>query len=542
MTTLLHNEGVTVPKTFTVESRSNRRHFYFRQTPATLESKNLSLMGLFELRCRDQYVVGAGSIHPKTGLPYQVVEDVEIVPFPDKLLKALQWLKGESSLKVDRIKVKLADGQKVSQGERHYALRDFCARQTADVAVWEDDSLQELFTRAWEFNLNHCEPPHTERHVAELVNWFEGKKPADKGIAISMKIWKNLPGPKVETKKSKFLLPRKDDNPNFGHWWPRRTTSLCAAPSGTGKTVLLAHICENLRLGQSVLGHTPVNLEYRFLMVDRTLEELEESLDGKGLDAAEVLKRAKEIDLLDSKTPPAEHITAAQQAWEREGCMPDLLVLEGADLWCPEATGMKETKQFLKTVAVVAQKWDIAILATVGAPKQKGSKKDRYTLTRDRVFGSVAWGRLTSTLLDISLTVEEDPDSIRLIQVLPRTGRRERFYFEFEDGRLVYRDGPKAEPPTVKPDGVEETERLKMGGKHGQFITYLETQPVGTVISPAELPYFGSPAAIRRMLAELAHPVTGWVTKRAGIGRASPRWEVTHQNRDSNHDLKADSK
>ena len=107
---------------------------------------------------------------------------------------------------------------------------------------------------------------------------------------------------------------------------------------------------------------------------------------------------------------------------------------------CPEATGMKETKKFLKTVAAVAQKWDIAILATVGAPKQKGNKKDRYTLTRDRVFGSVAWGRLTSTLLDISLTVEEDPDSVRLIQVLPRTGRRERFYFEFEDGRLVYRD------------------------------------------------------------------------------------------------------
>ena len=96
---LLKNEGATIPETFTVESRPGRRHFYFLQTPGTRESKNLSLPGLFELRCRDQYVVGAGSIHPKTGMPYQIVQDVQIVPFPADLLKALQHLKGESSLK-----------------------------------------------------------------------------------------------------------------------------------------------------------------------------------------------------------------------------------------------------------------------------------------------------------------------------------------------------------------------------------------------------------------------------------------------------------
>ena len=33
----------------------------------------------------------------------------------------------------------------LSEGERHYALRDFCARQSADVPEWEGESLQDRF-------------------------------------------------------------------------------------------------------------------------------------------------------------------------------------------------------------------------------------------------------------------------------------------------------------------------------------------------------------------------------------------------------------
>lgn len=65
--------------TFTVKSRENRRHFYF--ISPDIQSKIVLKCGeehYGEIISLGSQVVGANSIHPKTGLPYEIVNDVEI--------------------------------------------------------------------------------------------------------------------------------------------------------------------------------------------------------------------------------------------------------------------------------------------------------------------------------------------------------------------------------------------------------------------------------------------------------------------------------
>ena len=97
-----HETGKKFPQTLLVRSSVvddgagrpiTKGHWYFYQTPRTLaltgnipESKT---GGLFSLRVHNQYVTSIGSIHPKTGLPYEIAEDFPIAPIPDDLL---DWL------------------------------------------------------------------------------------------------------------------------------------------------------------------------------------------------------------------------------------------------------------------------------------------------------------------------------------------------------------------------------------------------------------------------------------------------------------------
>lgn len=82
--------GQEIPDTFSVRSRPGRGHFYWKQTAASIAMGNLSQSyvknGDWSARVDNQYVVGPGSIHPESKLPYEALGDDPIVPAPDWLV------------------------------------------------------------------------------------------------------------------------------------------------------------------------------------------------------------------------------------------------------------------------------------------------------------------------------------------------------------------------------------------------------------------------------------------------------------------------
>jgi hypothetical protein len=79
-------------KTFTVQSRPGRYHFYFAQTPESRACGSITQKEIpfGSLRQNNAYVVAPGSIHPTTGEPYTVHDSSPIIPIPTRLIDWLQ--------------------------------------------------------------------------------------------------------------------------------------------------------------------------------------------------------------------------------------------------------------------------------------------------------------------------------------------------------------------------------------------------------------------------------------------------------------------
>jgi hypothetical protein len=84
---------------------------------------------------------------------------------------------------------------------------------------------------------------------------------------------------------------------------------------------------------------------------------------------------------------------------------------------------------------------DVAVIATVGSPKQKG--KDKYT-GRDALFGSAALARKSETIVTVGWTDDDDPNSVRKVVVMPRTGQSETLFFTWLNGRFDLTKEPQA--------------------------------------------------------------------------------------------------
>jgi hypothetical protein len=114
--------------------------------------------------------------------------------------------------------------------------------------------------------------------------------------------------------------------------------------------------------------------------------------------------------------------------------------IEGLDLWIPDMNKMSVVAPIVDSLQRIATRYNVALIATVGAPKQKG--KDRY-FGRDGLFGSAALARKVETVVLMSLHNEEDPNSVRRCWVLPRAGKAEVMYFTWAPEGLVLCDKPE---------------------------------------------------------------------------------------------------
>jgi hypothetical protein len=239
-------------------------------------------------------------------------------------------------------------------------------------------------------------------------------------------------------------------------WFPLADISLIGGSSGVGKTYWLMTLLEKIRRGSEVWGHTSTARDYRVLMMDRGVKAMRRTLDKLAL-SAEAKQR---IIRVTGKQQVAGPVAVMKEETERNPGA-EAWFIEGLDLWLKEAAKMNEVSQVLDSLQRLATRRNIAIIASVGAPKEKtaeGRDTERYR-GRDALFGSVAWGRKSETIVLISKT-DNDPlqdNCPRQYSVLVRNGWSEHFWMSFKDGELqmVARPEPKEQP-------VKATKRTKV--------------------------------------------------------------------------------
>ena len=228
-------------------------------------------------------------------------------------------------------------------------------------------------------------------------------------------------------------------------WFPLREISVIGAPSGAGKTSWTLPLLERTRQGLDVWGRQTTQRDYRVLMGDRSKASVRRTVKAMGL-TDETLKRIIRLTTEQALADPADVLEALAE--QNPGVR--TWFIEGLDMWIPDPNKMPVVAPALDRLQRVAQRHNLCLLASVGAPKQKGNEKDRYH-GRDGLFGSAAWARKADTVVLLSLYNEKDPNSVRVCWVLSRNGKAERRFFTWMGGQLAECDEPvEGEPESLQ--------------------------------------------------------------------------------------------
>lgn len=118
----------------------------------------------------------------------------------------------------------------------------------------------------------------------------------------------------------------------------------------------------------------------------------------------------------------------------------------------------------------VAAKHRVAVVATLGSPKQKEGA--RYAAGRDQFLGSVAFGRKSETCISIATTSD---DNVRKMSVYPRNSANEHYWFTWDHRGLV----ETKEPPPVNDYEAGD----------GRAVDFMEMRVFGMFKPGAEIKY-----------------------------------------------------
>jgi hypothetical protein len=251
--------------------------------------------------------------------------------------------------------------------------------------------------------------------------------------------------------------PIEDDGPteylvdalSEGHegWFPLGELSLVGGSSGSGKTYWMITLLGKVHKGGDVWGHKAKARDYRVLLHDRSPKAMFRTMKALGL-PSEARDRIIRLSSAQQMRPPAEILEPLIERYPGV----EAWFIEGLDLWIPKQNEMSVVAPILDGLQRLATRKNIAVVASMGAPKQK--PKDKY-FGRDALFGSSAFARKVETVVTITLTDADDGDSARRYTVFPRNGRVEDMYMGWSANGLVV-----VNKPTEKAD--ENTAAARM--------------------------------------------------------------------------------
>ncbi len=79
----LNDIQIPLPETFTVQTRPDRFHYYFRYPFDGREYRPVHVEGIFDILAAGSLAVSPGSIHKETKQPYIICNDVNIADLPE---------------------------------------------------------------------------------------------------------------------------------------------------------------------------------------------------------------------------------------------------------------------------------------------------------------------------------------------------------------------------------------------------------------------------------------------------------------------------
>lgn len=246
-------------------------------------------------------------------------------------------------------------------------------------------------------------------------------------------------------------------------WFPKGEVSLIGGSSGAGKTSWAMPLLEKIRKGADIFGHTAKPRDYRVLLHDRSKKAMQRTVKALGL-SKEAIDRVIRLNTEQQARPPAEILARAMDREPGVECW----FVEGLDLWITDPNKMEVVSPVIDGLQRIATQRDVAVLATVGSPKQRG--KDNKYYGRDSLFGSAALARKVETVVLMTLHNDDDPNSVRRCTVLPRNGRTETLYFEWQAEGLCLTTEPQAVPELKAIDHIER--RIFSAVQPGEEIRY----------------------------------------------------------------------
>jgi hypothetical protein len=225
-------------------------------------------------------------------------------------------------------------------------------------------------------------------------------------------------------------------------WFPcGGAPSVLAGPSGANKTTWMYQLLMAQKYNQQFHGHETQGFSFITLGRDRGIADHLETMERMHLSPDAIPFVALSALLFDLGAVQAilNHIEATVP-------MPKIVFVEGADMLI-EKDGMKTSSMFMHYLHQISERYNIAIIVSMGSPKVKEGAG--YEATRDNIIGSTGWGRSATTvaLLQFSKTRKKGR---RVLTIEPRNAPPEKFILDFVQGRL------EVQPDDPEDDGREE--------------------------------------------------------------------------------------
>jgi hypothetical protein len=334
---------------------------------------------------------------------------------------------------------------------------------SAIAAMWDGAMDEDTFVeKAMEVNERYCSPPKPESKIRNQVQWVMRKEPA-RGPAVIIGAPKKLILPEwaeVPGGSFRFMLGPWDGE-KHGIFGTRRLHIISGA-SGAGKSTLALQMLEAQAKGEPFFDRVSRGWPYLIVWQDRGKADLEEQLDNMGL-----LQTPPPYALVNPEQVAMGPAQAVEEIYlnsnsEPEG-KPKAIFVEGVDMWSDDSTDMKKVGTLCSELLKVAEHYDLAIIFSAGSPKRK--VKEGYLAVRDRVIGSSAWGRKTSTLVEV--VEEQNEEHRRIVTVLSRTARAQVLTMTMRNGRL--------EPAALEVNITAG--KGDMGSKREVIFSYLDAKP-----------------------------------------------------------------